>query len=57
MFKLAETAADTPAQGQFVTLDIDSQPLPSDWYLRLGGAASQMLRGDIALTGTIPITP
>ena len=29
--------------------------LPSDWYLRLAGAASQMLRGDIPLAQTIPI--
>ena len=57
MFKLAATAADAPAQGSFVTLDEDGQSLPSDWYLRLGGAATAMLRGDIALTPNIPITP
>lgn len=57
MFKLAPTAGDAPAQGSFVTLDADGQKLPSDWYLRLAGAGSQMLRGDIALTPTIPISP
>lgn len=30
---------------------------PSDWYLDLTGAANAMLKGDIALTDTIPITP
>ncbi|MBK7580031.1 MAG: xylosidase/arabinosidase [Myxococcales bacterium] len=57
MFKLAATAADAPAQGSFVTLDADGQKLPSDWYLRVAGAGSQMLRGEIALTPTLPISP
>lgn len=37
--------------------DIDGQALPSDWYLRLGGEGSKMLRGDIPLTNAIPILP
>jgi Bacterial Ig domain len=57
MFKLAPTAAEVPAQGSWVPLNIDGQNLPSDWYLRLAGEASRMLRGDIPLTNAIPIAP
>jgi hypothetical protein len=57
MFKVAPSAAEVPEQGSFLTLDADGQALPSDWYLRLGGAASQMLRGEIPLSSTIPIAP
>jgi hypothetical protein len=38
-------------------LNIDGVALPSDWYLRLANEASKMLRGDIPLQNTIPITP
>ena len=55
--KLAPTAADKPAQGSFLSLDADGQALPSDWYLRLAGEASKMLRKETPLTATIPITP
>ena len=57
MFKLVPTAATLPAQGSFVSLDIDGVKLPSDWYLRLANQAGKMLRGEIPLTNTIPITP
>jgi hypothetical protein len=57
MYKLAPTAAQIPAHGSWVTLDIDGFSLPSDWYLRLAGQASKMLRGEIPLQRTIPITP
>ena len=37
---------------------IEGGALTSDWYLRLLGAASRMLRGETGLTDTIiPITP
>lgn len=55
IFKLAENSSQTPTTGRFVTLDMDGITLPSDWYLRLTGAASKMLRGEIPLTSTIPI--
>jgi hypothetical protein len=40
-----------------VPLNIDGTSLPSDWYLRLANEASKMLRGNIPLQSTIPITP
>jgi hypothetical protein len=57
MFKLAPTAAQLPAQGTFVPLDIDGINLPSDWYLRLANEAGKMLRGEIPLQSTMPIAP
>lgn len=57
MYKLAPTAAQLPAQGTFVPLNIDGYNLNSDWYLRLADQAGKMLRGEIPQTTTIPITP
>lgn len=57
MFKCAPTAAQLPAQGAFVPLNIDGYNLGSDWYLRLADQAGRMLRREIPLTSTIPITP
>jgi hypothetical protein len=57
MLKLAPTAAELPAQGTFVPLNIDGTALPSDWYLKLADQAGKMLRGEIPLQSTIPISP
>ena len=57
MFKLAPTAAQLPAQGSFVPLNVDGVTLPSDWYLRLANEASKMLRSEAPLRSTIPIAP
>ena len=57
MYKCAPTAAQLPAQGAFVPLNIDGYNLGSDWYLRLADQAGKMLRGEIPVTSTIPITP
>lgn len=57
MYKIAETSADIPAGIEVITMDTDGESLPSDWYLRLAGEATKMLRGEIPLTDTIPITP
>lgn len=54
ILKIAETQRDVPAQGQFLSLDMDGRALPSDWYLRLAGAAGNMLRGSIAKAEAIP---
>lgn len=45
-----KVANETPVGKYFVTYD----GLPSDWYLRLTGAATQMIRRQIPLSETIP---
>jgi hypothetical protein len=55
LFKIAPTPAQQPAQGTFVPLDADGQSLPSDWYLRLTGAAGAILRGESPPSATIPV--
>lgn len=57
MFKIAEKSSQLPTTGKFVPLNAEGTALPSDWYLKLMGQATKMLRGQIALTSTIPITP
>jgi hypothetical protein len=57
MFKLAPSSATLPVGASLVPLDADGQTLPSDFYLRLGGAATGMLRGDLPLTATPPVAP
>lgn len=54
-FKAAPSSDDLPEQGTFLALDADGESLPSDWYLRLGGAATRALRGEIAATPQLPI--
>jgi len=56
MYKIAATKADQPAGVDLVSMDADGYKLPNDWYLRLAGAASQMLRGEIPLAKDIPIS-
>ena len=57
IFKTTENSSQTPVIGDFLTLDADGLELPSDWYLRLTGEASKMLRSEIPLTDQIPISP
>jgi hypothetical protein len=57
MYKLAPSAAQLPAQGQFLALNCDGITLNSDWYLRLANQAGKMLRSEIPLQSTIPIVP
>jgi hypothetical protein len=45
-----KVANDTPVGKYFVTYE----GLPSDWYLKLTGAATQMIRGEIPLSEKIP---
>ena len=44
----------TPAGAAFLTLDADGCKLPSDWYLRLTGAAGQALRERRVGSGDLP---
>jgi hypothetical protein len=55
MYKIAATKDDQPAGVDLVSMDTDGYKLPNDWYLRLAGAATQMLRGEIPLAKIIPI--
>lgn len=55
-YKISATDADGPREGSFLALDADGESLASDFYLRLAGAASQALRGDIPLGPTPPIS-
>lgn len=57
MFKLAPTAAALPTGASLVPLDADGIALPSDFYLRLGGAATELLRGERPLSPALPVTP
>ncbi len=57
MFKMAPTHATMPTQFPFVALDVDGEALPSDWYLRLANQAGKALRGELALSPQLPITP
>lgn len=57
MFKIAENASQVPTTGKFLTLNADGENLPSDWYLRLMGEASRMLKGQRALVATMPSNP
>jgi len=50
MFKISY---NHPVTDNWITLD----GYPTDWYLQLGSAATRMIRGDTALTDTIPIVP
>lgn len=57
MYKLAATRAELPAQARLVPLDVDGVALPPDWYLRLAGAAQRTLRGELPLSGRLPLEP
>jgi hypothetical protein len=57
MFKTVPTKADAPVGLPLVTLDADGIALPSDWYLRLAGEASKLLRKEIPPGGDLPIRP
>ena len=50
IFKVSNTP---PKPGRFVTYD----GLPSDWYLRLTGEGTKLIRGERENQMTIPIKP
>lgn len=45
MFKLAENKSMIPREGYWLPLDEDGYDLPSDWYLRAAGLATEVVRG------------
>ncbi len=57
MLKIVPSKSQLPAQGSFLSLDADGQTLPSDWYLRLGGATGRALRKEIPATAALPFSP
>jgi hypothetical protein len=57
LYKITETANDSPDQLNWVTADIDGQDLPSDWYLQVCGEINRMYKGETAVVGTLPIAP
>jgi len=57
MYKIAATTNDQPEGVDLISMDADGVKLPNDWYLRLAGAASQMLRGELSLMDKIPLNP
>lgn len=54
IFKVAETSAQTPDDINVVTLDIDNYAVPSDWFLRLVGNATTMLRDSTPIPSSMP---
>ncbi len=55
--KVAEDASMTPSSQYFLTLDADGTRVSSDFYLRLAGAATKMLKGQAPLAREVPIPP
>jgi hypothetical protein len=55
MYKLGASPSEVPSEPGFVTLDVDREPVPSDWYLRLAGEAQKMLRGQPMPAGDLPL--
>jgi hypothetical protein len=57
MFKAATTGSQTPTSGTWLTLGQDGYNLPSDWYLRLGGAITGAMDGRYTPKGDLPFDP
>jgi hypothetical protein len=55
IFKLAPNRSDTPQESQFLTLDADGTPLPSDWYLRVANQIANVYHGQTAVSAALPI--
>jgi len=53
--KAAEDSSMIPNNQYFLTLNADGISMSSDFYLRLAGSVNKMLKGQIALSPTIPI--
>jgi hypothetical protein len=57
IFKTAPSRASAPANVWTLTLDSGGQLLPSNWYLRLAGESSRLIRKEIPLSAELPIRP
>jgi hypothetical protein len=57
MFKIARATPQLPVGPLLVAADVDGYPLPSDWYLRLAGAAAQRLHSGADFEAAPPIAP
>jgi hypothetical protein len=55
MFKVVPTVAGLPKGAALFALDADGYNLPSDWYLRLGGAAGKALRDGKPVSAAMPL--
>jgi len=55
IFKAASTQQDVPTQGAFLSLDADGEAIASDWYLRLTGAATKTLAGQVPSQAALPL--
>jgi hypothetical protein len=55
MFKLEPSAGRLPATPSFLGLDADGCRLPADWYLRLAGAATEMVHGKLPVAENLPL--
>jgi hypothetical protein len=53
MFKVAPSRRDAPTDVAVVTLDVDGERLPSDWYLRLAREAQKRLRTLPSVTSSL----
>ncbi len=54
MFKMVAARNRAPTNPWFMTLDADGCQLPSDWYLRLAGAATQVVGGERSANPDFP---
>ena len=57
MYKLAPTDAEKPVNGKFISADEDGVALPSDWYLQIAAATSNILRGKAKNSEVLPLKP
>jgi len=55
MFKMVPSTTQLPTDQWFLTLDADGCRLPSDWYLRLAGAATEVLHKRETTTSDLPL--
>ncbi len=53
--KAAEDSSQTPRDQYFLSLDADGERVSSDFYLRLAGAATQMINGSRSVTERVPV--